>query len=66
MSEKPYIKRVRIIKRVVKLYNPRYGDNRVCECGHPYYRHFDTYEDMSPVGCKYCRCYKFKEKKPTE
>ena len=35
-------------------YDPSFGDERRCKCGHPYYRHFDTYEDMSPVGCKYC------------
>lgn len=28
----------------------------ICQCGHVYYRHFDTYEDMAPVGCKYCDC----------
>ena len=26
----------------------------LCECGHAYYRHFDSYQGMSPVGCKYC------------
>ena len=45
-----------------RAYNPDYGDDRICECGHPYYRHFDTYEEMDPVGCKYCGCYEFKEK----
>jgi hypothetical protein len=35
-------------------YDPAFGDDRLCECGHSYYRHFDTYEDMAPVGCKYC------------
>lgn len=46
------------------LYDKDFGDNRDCECGHPYYRHFDTYEDMSPVGCKYCgwRCEGFRLK----
>ena len=38
----------------VILYDPTYGDDIECLCGHPYYRHFDTYEEMSPVGCKYC------------
>lgn len=38
-------------------YDPNYGDNKECLCGHPYYRHFDTYEDMAPVGCKYCSGY---------
>ena len=35
-------------------YDPKFGDEKLCMCGHPYYRHFDTYEEMSPVGCKYC------------
>jgi hypothetical protein len=43
-------------------YDPDFGDNRECECGHSYYRHFDSYEDMYPIGCKYCRCRTFKEK----
>lgn len=46
-------------------YDPSFGDDKKCECGHPYYRHFDTYEDMAPVGCKYCQidqCSGFKEK----
>jgi hypothetical protein len=42
-------------------YDPEFGDDRVCECGHSYYRHFDSYEHMEPIGCKYCSCYKFKE-----
>lgn len=59
-EEKPYI-----ITETVKesyKYNPKYGDDRECECGHSYYRHFDPYEDMCTVGCKYCDCYRFKEK----
>lgn len=43
-----------------RKYNREYGDDKVCRCGHPYYRHFDTYEDMDPVGCKYCGCDEFK------
>ena len=39
-----------------KAYDKAFGDDRVCKCGHPYYRHFDTYEGMRPVGCKYCDC----------
>jgi hypothetical protein len=35
-------------------YDSEFGDDRLCLCGHPYYRHFDTYDNMSPVGCKYC------------
>lgn len=52
-TEKPYIN---------NAYNPNYGDHRICKCGHEYYRHFDSYDDMSPCGCKYCSCYKFEEK----
>lgn len=43
-------------------YNPNYGDDRICECGHEYHRHFDSYEDMYACGCKYCNCYEFTEK----
>lgn len=42
-------------------YNKNYGDDKECVCGHPYYRHFDTYEYMSPIGCKYCGCSYFVE-----
>lgn len=66
MSQQPYIiKEVVLIKRE---YNPDYGDNRICECGHTYDRHFDSWEDMEPVGCKYCECDEFveiEEGKPT-
>lgn len=42
-----------------KIYDKNYGDDLECTCGHPYYRHFDSYEDMLHVGCKYCGCYDF-------
>jgi len=42
-------------------YDPKFGDDKICECGHPYYRHFDSYEQMRAVGCKYCDCHVFKE-----
>ena len=60
MEEEPYIHK--IITTEKKLYNPKYGDDRIYKCGHSYYRHFDTYEDMGNVGCKYCDCYEFIEK----
>lgn len=60
MSENPYIERKIVVTK--RFYNPDYGDGRECECGHAYYRHFDTYEDMDPIGCKYCGCYTFVEK----
>ena len=50
-------------KVIERKYNPNYGDNRMCVCGHPYYRHFDSYENMEPVGCKYCSCDEFVEQK---
>ncbi len=59
-EEKPYLEEV--VTETIYKYNPKYGDNKECECGHPYYRHFDTYEDMYAIGCKYCSCDHFKEK----
>lgn len=61
-DEQPYIRQGMEV-RINWEYNPKYGDDRECECGHPYYRHFDTYEGMYPCGCKYCGCGEFKEKK---
>lgn len=58
MTEKPYIEKT-VIK---KIYNPNYGDNRTCKCGHKYYRHFDSYDNNYNCGCKYCDCYEFKER----
>jgi hypothetical protein len=43
-------------------YYPEFGDDRVCKCGHVYYRHFDPFEEMDLVGCKYCDCHIFEEK----
>lgn len=57
--EEPYL--YETITTIVAKYNPKYGNDRICECGHPYHRHFDSYEDMEPVGCKYCDCWTFKE-----
>ena len=58
-NEKPYL--TEIITQEIKKYNPNYGDDRLCECGHTYYRHFDTWENMENVGCKYCLCHDFQE-----
>ena len=57
-KKKPYLE----VTVVLRKYNPEYGDNRVCECGHIYERHFDSYDDMRDVGCKYCGCCDFKER----
>ena len=45
----------------VPLYDSTFGDYKKCICGHNYERHFDSYEDMAPVGCKYCNCMVFAE-----
>lgn len=39
----------------VLVYDPELADVP-CRCGHAHYRHFDSYDDMRPVGCKYCEC----------
>jgi len=57
IGEEPYL--TKLIEK--KTYNPNYGDDRMCVCNHPYERHFDSYEDMMPIGCKYCECYVFVE-----
>jgi hypothetical protein len=62
-NQLPY--RLRGITRTIiqHRYNPLFGDGRTCTCGHSYYRHFDSHENNTPVGCKYCACFKFVEKK---
>lgn len=57
MSE-PYL----IVFVEQKRHNPEYDQDAKCTCGHAYYRHFDTYDDMEPVGCKYCTCWHFSPK----
>lgn len=46
-------------------YNSSFGDEKLCSCKHPYYRHFDSYDDMNPIGCKYCQCSRFDEEPRT-
>lgn len=58
-KDTPYLDE--LVIGINKGYNEDYGDDRICECGHSYYRHFDSYEDMEACGCKYCGCYEFKE-----
>lgn len=58
-NEPPYLVTFKVSKK--SQYNPEYGDNRICNCGHSYYRHFDSYERMQNVGCKYCQCNNFIE-----
>lgn len=40
-------------------FDPQVGENTLCLCGHTYYRHFDPYDNMAPVGCKYCSHYTY-------
>jgi len=45
-------------------YDPKHGDNAKCAesgCDHTYERHFDTYDNMRAIGCKYCPCRTFVE-----
>lgn len=60
-AQQPYL--IKRIETVVRLYNPEFGNDRMCTCGHTYYRHFDFFEDADEqdVGCKYCGCAEFKE-----
>jgi hypothetical protein len=58
-KDTPYIETEVIVKAIFREYNPEYGDEKLCKCGHSYYRHFDSYENMAPVGCKYCQCDEF-------
>lgn len=60
IKDKPYLEVP--VTVIMRKYNPEYGDERICECGHSYYRHFDSYDDNAPVGCKYCLCDTFIEK----
>lgn len=60
-KEQPYLLTEEVIVKKTYSYNPNYGDDRICVCGHPYYRHFDTYENMLACGCKYCQCFEFIE-----
>lgn len=60
VKQKPYVEEV--IININKKYNPEYGDSRICICNHTYDRHFDSYDDMKSIGCKYCQCYNFEEK----
>lgn len=59
LENTPYLIEVNV--EVTRKYNPNYGDNKMCKCGHQYYRHFDSWEDMLAVGCKYCDCWEFVE-----
>jgi len=48
--------------QINRLWNENHDQNDECVCGHVYHRHFDSWEDMRPVGCKYCECDTFASK----
>lgn len=50
------------IKDPSSTYDKKMGNDRICQCGHSYFQHFDSFENMRHIGCKYCGCYDFKEK----
>lgn len=63
MEQEPYLTETKIV--IIRKHNPNYDQDEICECGHPYHRHFDWMEDEDnqAVGCKYCNCYTFKPKR---
>lgn len=44
---------------IERSWNPNRDQQEKCTCSHSYERHFDSYEDMYPIGCKYCECDTF-------
>jgi len=62
-SHEPYI--TKSISRRVRLYNPHFGDEKLCKCGHEYGKHFDWMEDEDERGvdCKHCDCCDFVSEK---
>lgn len=46
---------------VNRLWDSDHDQQAKCQCSHPYERHFDGYDNMYPVGCKYCECDTFIE-----
>lgn len=45
--------------KIVRRYNPEYGDEELCECGHPYKTHFDS--TGLHIACYHCDCEGFVE-----
>jgi hypothetical protein len=55
------ISRVRL-ERVPAPWDETHPQDAPCaHCTHPYFRHYDGYEDNAAVGCKYCGCFEFIE-----
>lgn len=60
-EDSPYLDYEYTVVKKIRKYNPNFGDDRICICGHPYIRHFDVNKNMWSVGCKKCSCIEFKE-----
>jgi len=61
-SNAPYIVTGQLQFHIKRVWNKDYQQNKECICGDSYARHFDPYERMAPVGCKYCECMEFRPK----
>jgi hypothetical protein len=48
-----------LTEQINRSWNPEHDQQAKCTCSHAYERHFDSYEDMYPIGCKYCECDTF-------
>lgn len=59
-TKEPYIQYEKIIP-IVK-WNPKYNQDALCECEHPYKSHFNDFDNMLPNGCTFCVCNTFKLK----
>lgn len=56
-TQPPYLERK--VVSIEKDWNPKFDQSAKCICGHRYERHFDSYDHMANVGCKYCDCREF-------
>jgi len=56
----PYITKEVTTVTIERSWNPLYDPDAICICGDTYVRHFDPYNKMEAVGCKYCRCDEFR------
>jgi hypothetical protein len=65
-SDGPYLHHSVQTTLLRRTWNPNYNQNAECKCGHEYHRHFDSYEEMWPIGCKYCECGEFKQTEHTD
>ena len=53
------------LAKAIKVYNPKFGDKRMCKCGHFYAHHFNPKTNKT-WGCFFsynCDCEEFREVK---